>query len=377
MSIATTTLLRKPRATVDLDAVAENYRIIVAQLGSVPSAAVIKANGYGLGAVPVAERLWAEGCRRFFVARVDEGIEVREVLPDAEISVFDGLLPGTIDELLHHDLIPILNSLEQIDGWQRMARAVARELPSGIHIDTGMRRLGLPPDEVERLEREPELLSGLEIVHFLSHLASADVSASPQSRQQLEAFTDLRRRFPFGTASLANSAGVFLGPEYHFDLVRPGISLYGGSPYPDSGRPNPMRSVLTVEAPIIQVRRAEAGQSVGYGATHRVATEARIATVPVGYADGFLRSSSNSGVAAIGGRRVPIVGRVSMDLITLDVSAVDDRFLHPGAPVQLVGELCPVDEVAEAAGSIPHEFLTNLSRRFELSYRGRTESRSH
>lgn len=365
-----TDLLKRSRATVDLDALAANYRIILAELDGVAAAGVVKANGYGIGAVPAALTLWAEGCRRFFVARIDEGIDLRRSLPEAEINVFDGLVPGTVDEMLHHDLVPVLNSLDQLAAWRGMARAVGRELPAGLHLDTGMRRLGLPPDEIGRLSDEPDLLDGISVVHVLSHLASADISGSPQSGEQLAQFVELRRRFPNGTASLANSAGIFLGPDYHFDLVRPGIALYGGSPYPDSGRVNPMRSVVTVEAPIIQVRRAVTGDSVGYGATHRLASDASIATVPVGYADGFLRSASNTGWAAIGGRRVPIVGRVSMDLITLDVTAVDERLLRLGAPVELLGRHCPVDEVAELAGSIPHELLTNLSRRFELRYRG-------
>ncbi len=381
------TLLRRPRATVDLDALAGNYRLIIEQLAGVPAAAVVKANGYGLGATAAATRLWAEGCTRFFVARADEAVDLRHALPDAEINVFDGLLPGTDDEMLDYDLVPILNSIEQLGEWRRVAVLQGRELAAGIHIDTGMRRLGLPPDEFELLCRQPELLNGIELRHVLSHLASADVASSEQSAEQLKSFRAVRERLPMGTASLANSAGIFLGPEYHFDLARPGISLYGGSPFPDSGKPNPMHSVLTVEAPIIQVRRAESGESVGYGATHRVGAPARIATVPVGYADGFLRSSSNQGVAAIAGRPVPIVGRISMDLITIDVSAVHDLPLRPGTPVELVGPNCPIDEVAERAGSIPHEFLTNLSRRFELQYLGlppvgpgtvsRTESHSH
>ncbi len=351
-----------------LDALAANYRTVVAELGAVPAAGVVKADGYGLGAVPVAKTLWSEGCRRFFVARIDEGIVLRAALPTAEINVFDGLLPGTAGDMVAHDLVPVINSLEQLQAWQRLAIAADRELPTGLHIDTGMRRLGLPPDECDQLADRPDLLTGLGVRHVISHLASADVSASPQSGRQLALFCELRRRFPFGAASLANSAGVFLGSAYHFDFARPGISLYGGSPYPDSGRPNPMRSVVTAEAPIIQVRWAGPGETVGYGATHTVASDARIATVPVGYADGFLRSSSNVGLAAIAGRLVPIVGRVSMDLITIDVTALEDHHLYPGAPVELLGRHRPVDDVAERAGTVPHEFLTHLGNRFERRY---------
>ncbi|MCL4153897.1 UNVERIFIED_CONTAM: hypothetical protein GTU68_033853, partial [Idotea baltica] len=288
-------VLRRSRATVDLDALAANYQTILQQLAGVPAAAVVKANGYGLGVVEVATTLWAEGCRRFFVARVDEGMQLRAALPTAEINVFDGYVPSSSDDLLSHDLVPILNSMDQLKAWGVLANETNRVLPAGIHIDTGMRRLGLPPSEYEQLCCEPDLLNGIEVRHILSHLASADVSRSDQSEEQLQLFTAIRERLPMGTASLANSAGIFLGSAYHFDLARPGISIYGGSPFPDSGKTNPMRSVVTLEAPIIQVQSAATGASVGYGATHRVASDSRIATIPVGYADGFLRSISNTG----------------------------------------------------------------------------------
>jgi alanine racemase len=401
-------VLRAPRATIDLGALAANYRRVLGELNGVPAAGVVKANGYGVGAVEVATTLWAEGCRRFFVARVDEGIQLRAGLaeagvgskpdsphrdgsnPDveAEINVFDGCPPGTADELVANRLVPILNSLDQVTAWADQARMLDRQLPAGIHIDTGMRRLGLPPDETAHLFANLNLLQPLDMRHVLSHLASADVHGSPHSAQQLEQFTAVLAALGAGRASqgatgagaspagaansasvsLANSAGIFLGSEYHFDLARPGISLYGGSPFPDSGRPNPMSQVLTLEAPIVQIRSAHPGETVGYGGTYEVTSETLVATVPVGYADGFLRSSSSSGIANIGGVAAPIIGRVSMDLITLDVTAVDRARLYPGAPVELIGPNRPIDEVADMARSIPHEFLTNLSRRFELRH---------
>ena len=373
-----TTRLTAPTATIDLDALAANYRTIGRQLGPVPAAAVVKADGYGIGAAAAATTLWAEGCRRFFVARASEGVELRATLPDAEINVFDGLIPGTADDLVGASLVPMLNSLRQVEGWADAARSAGRPLPAGLHLDTGMRRLGLPPVEVSAVLDHPELLAGLEVRHVLSHLASADVDGSPQSAQQLAAFRRLRSSLPMGAASLANSAGIFLGPDYHFDLARPGISLYGGSPFPDSGRANPMRTVVTVEAPIIQVRAAEPGETVGYGATHRVERPALIATVPVGYADGYLRSSSNNGLAAVGGCPVPVVGRISMDLITIDVTGLAPELVEPGAPVELLGPSLPIDEVAERAGSIPHELLTNMGRRLTRRFvGGPTEAHSH
>jgi len=362
------TTISRPRATIHLDAVVANYRTICRQAAGVQVAAVVKADGYGLGAVPVSEALWAAGCRRFFVARVEEGLALRQALADAEIAVFDGALAGTGQELIDGELTPILNSLGQIEHWCSLSAEHDVSLAAGLHIDTGMRRLGLDNRELDILLRDVTVLEGLDVRHVMSHLACADVPGNHQSAEQLAAFSVVRARLPMGTASLANSAGTFLGPEYHFELVRPGISLYGGTPFPDSGRPNPMRSVVTVEAPIIQIRQATADETVGYGATYTIGSDARLATVPVGYADGFLRSSSNRGEVAVAGTIAPIVGRVSMDLITIDVTAVDQRLVYPGAPVELIGPNCLIDDVASRARSIPHEFLTRLSKRFEIRY---------
>jgi alanine racemase len=359
-------LLDRPRLTIDLAALVANYQTILDMVGATGGgvAGVVKADGYGLGVTVVGPALWGAGCRRFFVARLDEGIELRSVLPEAEIFVFDGVLPGTVPDFVANRLTPVLNSLGQIAGWNDAAAAGSEARAAALHLDTGMLRLGLPPDEVDKLADDPSALAAVDVGLVLSHLASADVENHPQSAEQLAAFIKLRQRFPMGQASLANSAGCFLGPDYRFDLVRPGISLYGGSPFPDSGRPNPMAQVVTMEAPIIQVRSGETGQTVGYGATYQVEGSTRIATVPVGYADGFLRSSSNTGAAVVGGKTVPIVGRISMDLITIDVTGVDDRWLQPGMAVQLMGPALTVDEVAARAGSIPYEFLTNMGRRF-------------
>ena len=372
--------LTRPVATINLGALVANYRRIQQELGGVESAAMVKANGYGLGATQVTEALAAAGCQRFFVAGLDEAMRLRAAQPNVEINVLEGPVPGASASFIEHHLQPVLNSLDQLDRWTKAVRDADAgsgggdrggdrdRLPASIHIDTGMSRLGLGADEYRRLIADPSVLDGLEIDLVMSHLASADVSGSGQSAEQLQQFHEIRRCLPMGRASLANSAGIFLGAEYHFDLARPGISLYGGAPLPDADQPNPMRSVLTLEAPIIQVRSVEPGETVGYGATHRATAPALIATLPVGYADGFLRASSSSGIAAIGGTIVPIVGRVSMDLITLDVTDVPPHFLYAGAPVELVGEQCPIDEVAKRADSIPHEFLTNLSGRFETVY---------
>ena len=362
-------ILTASQLTIDLGRVRQNYRLLVERLAGVPAAAMVKANGYGLGAAKVAEALVGEGCTTFFVAHLGEGIEVREVLgPGPVIQVLNGAMPGTEEALVANRLQPVLNSIEQIQLWSRCPGSAQQA--ATIHLDTGMSRLGLPPDETERLLDDPSLVEDIHISHVMSHLASADVPGSSQSKQQLALFRQLRSRFPHGTASLANSAAIFLGDSYHFDLVRPGIALYGGNPTPD--QPNPMAPVVRLESPILQVRNVDRGDVVGYGATHVVEQPGRIATISVGYADGFLRSGSGTAMATVAGIDVPVAGRISMDLITLDVSSVPENRLVLGSPVELIGERRLIDDVAQRAGSIANELLTDLGRRYQVRYTDRS-----
>ncbi|MXW61342.1 MAG: alanine racemase [Acidimicrobiaceae bacterium] len=358
--------------TVNLERLRTNYQIIREQLNGGEAAAVVKANGYGLGCVEVSTALAQQGCHRFFVAQLAEGLLLREAIDDVEIHVFNGAMPGTVDDLIEHRLIPALNSLEQIERWAQAAKERQQELPATIHIDTGMNRTGLGADETAVLIDEAWRLDALNVVHVMSHLGSADVADSTQPAEQLRRFEAHRRQLPMGFASLANSAGIFLGPAYHFDLVRPGVALYGGSPHPD--QKNPMQQVVTLTAPILQVRNVVVGDYVGYAATHAVDRPGKVATIPVGYADGFLRSASNSAVAYVGSVQVPIIGRVSMDLITLDVTEVADSELHSGAPVELIGDQVPIDEAARRAGTISHEMLAALGARYKRSYVGELRS---
>ena len=354
--------------TVNLERLRANYRIIREQLNGGRAAAVVKANGYGLGCVEVSTALAQQGCRHFFVAQLAEGLLLREALDDVEIHVLNGAMPGTVKDLLEHRLVPALNSLEQIERWAQAAVQRGGELPATIHLDTGMNRTGLGADETAVLIDEPWRLDSLNVVLVMSHLGSADVAESTQPAEQLRRFEACRRELPMGIASLANSAGIFLSPDYHFDLVRPGVSLYGGNPHP--GLTNPMLPVVTLTAPILQVRNVAVGDHVGYAATHEVSRPGKIATIPVGYADGFLRSASNSAVAYLGSVQVPIVGRVSMNLITIDVTDVADSELQLGAPVELIGDHIPIDEAARRAGTISHEMLAALGSRYERSYVG-------
>lgn len=356
--------------TINLARLQRNYQIIREQLQGGDAGAVVKANAYGLGCVEVATALADEGCRHFFVAQLAEALQLRKAIDkaidDAHIHVLNGAVASTIDELIKYRLIPVLNSLEQIERWNIAATREQKQLPATVHFDTGMNRTGLGAEETAVLLNEPWRLDALKVVVVMSHLGSADVAGSSQPAQQLRRFIELRRRVPMGLASLANSAGIFLGTDYHFDLARPGVALYGGNPHPD--KENPMQSVITLTAPILQVRTVKPGDCVGYGATHEINQAGKVATIPVGYADGFFRSASNSAIAYVGSVRVPLVGRVSMDLITLDVSAVADSELHVGATVELIGERVPVDEVAQRAGTIAHELLSALGNRYKRTY---------
>lgn len=350
--------------TVDLGAIARNYAILSEVAPDSEVAGVVKADGYGLGAAEVAGTLWQAGCRRFFVANPDEGAALRRTLPGATIHLLNGLLPGDAADIAAEALVPVLNHPGELRTWAAEARRLERRLPAVIHIDTGMCRLGFDPLELEALPADD--LDALEIEVVMSHLASAEVADDPMNEAQRARFERRRRRLPDAAASFANSSGMFLGVPYHFDLCRPGVALYGVNPTP--GRANPMAPVVTLTAPVLQVHEVSEPGSVGYGATYAIHPGSRIATVPVGYADGYLRSASNRARARIGDWTAPVAGRVSMDLITLDVSDLPDGAVRPGTPVELIGGPDGVDELAAAAGTIGYEVLTRLGRRFTRRY---------
>ncbi|NQU61414.1 MAG: alanine racemase [Rhodospirillales bacterium] len=362
--------------TIDLDAIVANYRMLVDRTPEASVAAVVKADAYGLGVDRIAPALAGAGCRVFFVAHIEEGIHLRHVLNDtgvsdfvnAEIHILGGLMAGTEEAYDASRLMPVLGSLDEIHNWKDYCRKIERPLACDIHVDTGMLRLGLPPKELDKLVEEPARLDGMNIVNVMSHLACADEPGHPKNAEQLEAFRIARILLPQGQASFANSAGIFLGADYHFDLVRPGLALYGGSAVPEM--PNAMAQVVKLQGKIVQVRDVDTPQTVGYGASHRVEGPGRIATVPVGYADGFLRSLGNKTTGHIGNIPVPVVGRVSMDLITLDVSAVPKHQCSVGDLVDLIGPANSIERVAEAAGTINYEILTSLGHRFHRVYVG-------
>ncbi|MCR9072461.1 MAG: alanine racemase [Alphaproteobacteria bacterium] len=360
------------RLTIDLGAVRLNYRRLCRELNGVPCAGVVKADGYGLGADRVAPVLYEEGCRTFFVATFDEAVALRHVLSgdtmaDAEIACLNGLLARTEASFVEHRITPVINAVEQIGRWRDQGHKEGRPLPAMLHLDTGMNRLGLDGREMERVAADPTALEGVDWRYAISHLAIADEPDHPMNGQQLARFTAMRARLPVSMrASLANSSGIFLGSAFHHDLGRPGIALYGGRPAAD--RENPMLCPIRIEGRILQIRTVEPGWTVGYGGTWRAQRETRIATVAAGYADGYLRSLSSAGRVAVGGRLCDVVGRVSMDSITVDVTDLPEAAVAPGGVVEVLGPTVTPDLMADAGGTIGYELLTGLGSRYVRHY---------
>lgn len=356
--------------TIDIAAIAENWRRLQHMVGpDVEAAGVVKADCYGLGAARIAPALYRAGCRTFFVATIDEGIAVRKAVPKGVILVLGGPLPGACGDLAAHTLIPVLNSPEQVGQWAGYAAATGRTLDAALHLDTGMSRLGLDAAMVARIAADMTLLAGINPVLVMSHMACADETGHPKNAEQLAAFTVLSRHLNLpARKSLGASSTIFLGPGYHFDLVRPGAALYGLNPVP--GLDNPMIPAVRLQARILQVRDVDTPMTVGYGASHQFAQKGRVAVVAAGYADGLFRSLGNRGFGLIEGVRVPVVGRISMDLTTFDVSALAPEVARPGALIDLIGPGHSADDLASEAGTIGYEILTALGQRYLRVYEG-------
>jgi alanine racemase len=357
------------RLTIDLDALGANYSRIAAEAAPAITAAVVKADAYGLGADRVSAALARTGCRHFFVAHLHEALPLQAVVPaDAVIYVLNGLQPGSEAACAEAGIVPVLNSLEQARFWARTAARLGRRLRAVLQFDSGMSRLGLSWADAATLAAEEGFGRQVDLTLLMSHLACADQPGSPSNADQLERFKAMESLFPGTPCSLANSAGVMLGDDFHQQMVRPGVALYGAAPQP--GRPNPMAPVVRLDARVIQVRRIPAGEGVGYGLTYARRTSGELATIAVGYADGWPRHLSNRGAAYFEGVRLPIAGRVSMDSITLDVSELTERglSLRLGDEVELLGPHQTLEDVAQAAGTIAYEILTSLGRRYERIY---------
>mgnify|MGYP006284696079 CR=1 FL=1 len=353
----------RPRLTVDLDALAANYRRLADEAPGAEIAAVVKADGYGLGLAPVARTLFAAGARRFFVADVEEAQSLAAILPDAVVYVLGGFATSVRDAFRGGRLRPVLNTPTQVRAFA--ALDPSERPPAALQVDSGMTRLGVSVAALDDLRAD---LAALELDFLVSHLACADEPDPAFSRGQRARFEEARRLVPHLPASLANSAGIFLGPDFHYDLCRPGIAVYGGNPRP--GRSNPMAPVVELDAEILEVQALEAEARVGYGATYRAPAGARIATAALGYADGVLRCVGNRATARLAGVEIPVAGRVSMDLVGLDVTDVPTAAAVEGARVELIWGAGGVDRMAEAAGTIPYEVLVRLGARVERRYRG-------
>jgi alanine racemase len=350
---------------VDLDAVTANWRLLAARAGGAECGAVVKADGYGLGAAAVSRALAETGCRTFFVGHLDEGLALRAVLPGARIVVLLGLPPGTEAEAEAAGLVPTLNDLAGLERWRRHAARAGRALPAMVHLDTGMNRLGLSAADAARLAADPSLLDGVQLAAWISHLACADRPGAGMTEEQAQRFDGLLTALPGAPASLANSSGHFRGPSLLRDLTRPGCALYGINPTPETA--NPMAATVRLLGRILQVRCVEPPAAVGYGATHRVAGPAVIATIAIGYADGYHRLLGSRGHVLIGGVEAPVVGRISMDLMTVDASAVPPALLEGQRWAEVIGRRS-VDQVAAEAGTIGYEILTGIGPRVLRRY---------
>ncbi|WEZ83905.1 alanine racemase [Rhizobium sp. 32-5/1] len=364
------------RLTIDLGALADNWRKMGRLSGKAPAAAVLKADAYGIGIEPAAETLYAAGARDFFVANAEEGADLRPFVPDGRIYILAGMWPGNEQLFFDNDLVPIINSEEQLSLFMS-AISQHGDHPCALHVDTGMNRLGLTVAEALALANDPVRPASFSPVLIMSHLACADDQSHPLNRRQLEAFRTVTQAYDGVNASLANSAGVHLGPEFHFDLTRPGIAVYGGEAV--NGMANPMKPVVTAEARIIQVRSVRSGETASYGASAQFSRDSRVAIVAVGYADGYHRSVSGGGVAlrqatpsgAFGflhGRKVPHLGRVTMDISLFDVTDLPENAVRAGDYIELFGNNVAVDDVARAGGTIGYEMLTSLGHRYERDY---------
>jgi len=352
--------------TVRLGAITANFKTAQRLAGPAAVASVVKADAYGTGLVPAARALAKAGCDTFFVARIEEGIALRPLAPRARIFVLDGAQPDMVPALITHSLTPVLNAMGEIAAWSAVARETRTRLDAAIHIDTGMNRLGLPTGELSVLAGEQATrLEGLRVVLWMSHLACSDEPDDRMNRTQLERFKTALAMLPCAPASLSASGGIMLGKDYLFDMVRPGLALYGGNPQPSFA--NPFAPAVRLTSRILQIHRAEKGETVGYGASFHTKRPSLLAVAGLGYADGVFRSLSNRGAVAVNGVRAPVVGRVSMDLVTFDVTDVPGA-LQPGMDVEFIGDTISLEEVAAAADTISYEILTSLSRRARRRY---------
>lgn len=359
---------------IDLGKLASNWQSLGRAVLPARCAAVVKANAYGTGVDRAIPALLKAGCQSFFVATIDEAKAARALAPESAIFVLDGLMPGSETELADIDAVPVLSSLAEVEDWSAHARKTGAHLPTAFHVDTGLNRLGMPADDVRALAGSGTLLEKLNVYLVMSHLVSADDSEDAKNAIQLAVFDGLLPLLPTVATSIAASDGMMLGKSFHGQLVRPGYALYGGQASPAHAAP--VEPVVTVHARVLQVRDVATGQTVGYSATYQANEPRRIATVAAGYADGVPRSASaasgeSGGMVAFDGQRAPIVGRVSMDLITVDITDLANAdTVTRGSWAELIGPTITLEDAGIAADTIGYEILTSLSTRFHRIYTG-------
>jgi alanine racemase len=358
--------------TIDLAAIAANYRALARRVLPAECAAVVKADGYGCGLDQVTATLVAAGCKTFFVAHLAEARSVRALAPDAALYLLNGFSTGTGPAIAEAAAQPVINSAVELAEWDQFVAASGWRGGIALHVDTGMNRLGLSLEEAAAVA--PRLHAGNHgITHLMSHFACSDEPAHPLNAQQIERFRAIRMLYRGIPASLANSSGIFLGSAAHCDLVRPGAALYGINPTP--GAPNPMQSVAELKARVLQIRDVAKDATVGYGATWTAKRETRLAVIAAGYADGYPRAAAATEAepgrqVLIGHTRCPIVGRISMDLFAVDVTDLPQGAVHRGNLVTLFGGALSLDEVAAQAATIGYELLTNLGHRYSRTWTG-------
>jgi alanine racemase len=353
--------------SIDLAALQSNYRMLADRVAPATCAAVVKADAYGLGADRVGPALSSAGCRHFFVAHLVEAKRLKRHLPrDAKLYILNGLMPGGESYAAPNGIIPVINSLSQLSQWSAAAEQHGARLPAVLQFDTGMSRLGLSAADASVLAENRALLRNLDVQFLMSHLASADEHLNSQNVQQLAAMQAIAVNFPDAELCFANSGGIFLGAAFHGALVRPGIALYGGAP--TDSLANPMKPVVRLSVRVIQTHTVPPGTLVGYGGSHHTQSEMRLATLAAGYADGLPRSLSDRGAAYALGQRLPIVGRVSMDSMTIDITSLPTDALQLGSLVELIGADQTLEDLARDAGTIAYEILTGLGHRYHRQY---------
>ena len=351
--------------TINLDAIEKNYRLFQDMAGqNCAVAGVCKANAYGIGLKEITQKLKTLNCPLFFVAGLDEALSIREYDQDTPIAVLGGLMIGEEKTYTHHNISPVLNSVTDIENWQSHVRNEGKELPAILHIDTAMNRLGLSLDEVKNVQSD---LNGIHLDYIMSHFSCADEKDHELTALQHQRFEKAIAELPKAQLSLANSSGLFRSKDYHYDMVRPGYALYGGNPTPETD--NPMQPVVTLESRILQIRECKKSESIGYGASHTFNKNTRTATVGLGYGDGFLRMHSNEAVLYYNNQPCPVIGRVSMDLVTIDISGLTGEPPKQGDAIEILGPNQSVDDLAKSADTIGYEILTNLGQRYKRIYK--------